>query len=1519
MDAHTRSHLDGLKSALGQLRATGDKGFEGLMSLVLGAIAGIPFRLSASGSQFGVDGDSAYIGDHVSFECKRYGDDIPREKVLTKLAELLLRQDIDLWVLCATSEVSSQLASDVRDVATQQGLETLILDWVSDTQLPSLAVAIAAAPEKSVSDFLISSGCADAERNLILSALGAVRIDSGYSAHAGRIQAALNLPLLSQESARRSNNLWLKSVFADRDEAKRQLGQPIAPNDSRRGKVVVRSTIIEPLKKLMTDHAADPALFVLGDEGVGKSWLVAQAWSQLSDPPLMLVLTADAVARENGPRDLKSLLVHALPQQTQTASAVQYDERWKRKIDRWLHSGVPPTPRLVIVIDGINQKPNWDWARQIELSSHELATIGGRLVITSRTPYFDAFVRDRLNRDFNKVKVPDWLPPERDDILRGRGIQLSDLAASVGRALLNPRLLDIALQLLENDEIVRLNELHVSRLLFEHIRTAERDSAVPQPVHQFVKMLRDHAEQMIHRVSQDQRDDIRIFDHAAAVIDGRFFHPLDDDAAKYELRDEGLTLALGFALLDHLQKAHRNGRDVSASVYELVDPISALDNTASVMMSAITIGCVGANYSDPVRSALLIAFADLQNVNESDLEAFSVMAARCPNAFMLAAEHLWLAGGRQSNSAWIRAALFNAASEDRAWTAMSKHLSQWLQLYSLDPERSLVGISNHPGPERDDKLRENEMKLREYIAGLSMFERQLLGRLVQSPGDLSRLSALAFELMAGKPLQPFVAAFVAWCFSNALNYDYGSPHDAFVWLGRLNRVDWAEARSSLIDYSSALDASDTSRVGKWALVGLLRFTGGSTDGIRAEAIVVSLTKDRRTPLSWRLKEQWCASDPCDPNSVAPDNLAPTALAYAELDVGKLHSHFGTTSEDHLFESMRPAMARFRPEVAVSKYHELARHVFGRSEMSLRQGLISIGEHSPLVSYAESQHLIRLRGHGFSNVTRDLSDKDRNFLSQECLLLAFPNLSGDEQLDALCEPAALDTFFSIHLIPKFHMAATSRIVSRIESAIETGDKRALCYLLEFLLAQDVNSSVRLRQIIDSLLVSNDADVRLRIFSLLAEVGPDDSLKTFCNGSWRADQEPNDAAAGYGSMALIRGVNCGLASPLDVVTRIAPRYYGRLAHVASGATVFAPLLDDAIALAARAEVNAPTVDLETQVESGNELDLGRVTITELHVPATDPLEALKRVDMGLREYERLQEENHDAYCRFRAELAEKKALIVLDHFSPDQFAAIVGACPQLADRWLALFLTTPRQRKPLMHNFALLLAYFLARDRPQSALRLLNAYEDSATFVRMSHGHARTELRPMVIWSAKPSPEFDSLRRRRLDSAINDYVLSLDVLTAEQSGQTEFLDKYVLERLASGVPADQARALMVIGFRDSAQEHQDLLRRYGDSGGLVGEACNAAMYAYERNVWSRHWFECMCKSTKPIEFWRYSELFTEIVDARLDLWGSRLRSSDGLNKMFGVDLRNPIRRRLEKWRNDREKKLFGVDKPGPRFVH
>ena len=217
-------HLSNLRRALLKLPTTGEAGFEGLLAAMLTEISGVPFRLAASGSQFGVDGKPAYETDGVCFEGKRNDGRIPREDVLTKLADLTIGDNghVDLWILGATTPAGSQLADDVRELGDKVGIATLILDWI-DNSLPLLGVALGMA-EAPATGFL-SKHLGEAElAKRAGSALNAIRHEKAYASQAERIRTSLLDATIGTGLAGRANREWLADVFSSRSNARRALG-----------------------------------------------------------------------------------------------------------------------------------------------------------------------------------------------------------------------------------------------------------------------------------------------------------------------------------------------------------------------------------------------------------------------------------------------------------------------------------------------------------------------------------------------------------------------------------------------------------------------------------------------------------------------------------------------------------------------------------------------------------------------------------------------------------------------------------------------------------------------------------------------------------------------------------------------------------------------------------------------------------------------------------------------------------------------------------------------------------------------------------------------------------------------------------------------------------------------------------------------------------------------------------------------------------------------------------------------
>ena len=360
-------------------------------------------------------------------------------------------------MLGATTPVKTQLADNVRQLGKRSGIATLILDW-SDDGLPPLAVALAMA-ETATAGFIQSRVKKSDLASKAIAALGAIREDGGFEDRAARIRAVVQEPTTGAGIARLANSVWLTDVFSSKRQAKRFLRQPLSPADKRAGKPAARDALVNQVEPLLTGKPDGRIVAILGEEGNGKSWLAAQSWLSLTDKPLMAVFTADDFSETSVMDDLRGMLIDKLIEQTGGGLWETAHNRWRRILERWRKDGTPDSPRLVVIIDGLNQRPQIDWARLIEAMGSELDRIGGRLVITARTAYYANRIRRRLYSSALEVNVPEWTDAERDAILAAHGIKGAGLRAPVAASLRNPRLLGIAVELLQSAQIEELEEL----------------------------------------------------------------------------------------------------------------------------------------------------------------------------------------------------------------------------------------------------------------------------------------------------------------------------------------------------------------------------------------------------------------------------------------------------------------------------------------------------------------------------------------------------------------------------------------------------------------------------------------------------------------------------------------------------------------------------------------------------------------------------------------------------------------------------------------------------------------------------------------------------------------------------------------------------------------------------------------------------------------------------------------------------------------------------------------------------
>lgn len=1368
-----------------------------------------------------------------------------------------------------------------------------------------------------VQEFLTANICGSDELNKAIKALSVVKNSDSFSSHAERITSQCNVPSMGWSLAQRSNTAWLNDAFSSRKMAKARFGQPLSPVDTNAVSARERKDLVSKLHPYFANSSEEDVTFILGGEGHGKSWIVAQSWLALDPKPLLLFMSPEDFSESAGQNDIKVLLLSTLIRQTGEDLTDAIKERWSRRLFQWRRQPTAENSRIIVVIDGINQRPDTDWARIIEKFSYELCQLSGRLIVTSRTPYFRERVKGRLYTKHSEIIIPEWTETERDEILTENGINASALHRSVAVSLKNPRLLGIAIELLNKADVSNFEELSVSRLLFEHIRMSERDAPLPQPARKFAHRLQQHAQEIIGRSEANQQDDLHIFENdIGAVADGRFYQEVDGDPTRYSLIEDGLTLALGFAVIDRLLTALRNNRSLDAELDVILEPIEALDDTADVVLAAMTVTDIDKHYNQRITASLVKSFASLQNPSQAKFPAFVGLTKTRPQGFLIAARELCLEATHQANFDWIESALVEVSRNEEIWRKMADNIHLWLSLYSSSPD---LGARYRHGNNSVEKIAEerekNSKKIEGNLQSLTTNERVILYGLQEVNCSFDRLSRLALSLLAGKPLAPFAQGIVNWSFSCALNSDY-PPRKEFLQLVRFNRIDWHETREALLETSNALGGEDISKVGKWALVTTLRATGQIKDAEKAKVLVDELTKDWPHHKGWRRVEDYCATDPCEPLSEYPENINNTVKNYSVVDVSKLYLDMWQSSDDHFFTKASLGLARFSPKEVVCKIEELIVDVLTRTDGQLQSGLIGMFPYLALLKHEDANQLIE-KWHKLKKASKefDLSESNAWQVSQSLLLLSFPFLSAREQADILISDESDDEIY-VDFEEIVKPISEKEFENFLDLVCLEENERRQYLLLRFAACALPPISEKASGYIDNLFHSKSKRVRMFALKIIALSNNERLQKTVANSEWRANdsETENGFESWYGSIALLDAAKKNLLSHENALERISARCYGYAATVLDNASVceIARRVNVSIGHVAKIDLDQVAPDIEIEMVSPPHGEPCHFVLRDR------PLGFEGSLRQRAEDRDVVDERLRSAFTKFSSKLSLSKANIILDSFRLKEFETIVSVSKEHADYWYELFLDLPKERLPSVHNFVILLAYALVGDSPEKAENLFSLISSSEPYCRLTYGAAGINFDSIVVWTGERTIKLDELRCWRLDRVTNDHDLSLEVLAASKNNQHELLKSYVNEKIAKKEPAEIARGIMVAGFSDQSKFNDRVLNEYENCAGFIGNAHKAAKYAYERNVWARHWFQKMCQTEDNINFWRFSVLFLKIVDGRFTAWRPEFSQKGEPIKQFGVSCDGALKRRLERWKHLRKNKLFGDDAPAKMFL-
>jgi len=1507
------SDLIDLKNALHALKPSGQTGFEGLLAEVFEQLLDVPFRLAKSGSQFGLDGKASDPNVPICFEAKLYKDTVPSSEVLNKLLALAIREDsTELWVLGATSSISTQTESDLAASGRKLGISTVIFDWQGEA--PMLATLLIVV-HKLVGAFFEKNVPAEISQKAIV-ALERLASSKDWIAVSEKAMEQLCSASVAAPFALSANRNWLRKALTNRRSAKAAFGQALSPLEMTGLPVLSRQNLVQQLQEFFRSPPQDKLMAVLGDEGNGKSWLMMKCWAEMSEPPITLLLSAESFVGFEPSQGWPEFLVQKLQNQTGDSEPEHSKMRWLRRLERWKKSPPLPLPRLLVIVDGVNQRPSVDWGRLLDSLTPYIHELGGITVVTSRTQFFHTHIAPRLCTPVDQHAVPQWTDSERDEILNAKGLKTASLNPEVATSLRNPRLLGVALSLLTQDDLRSLEGLSPALLLFEYLRILVRDGGTALSFEQFCDRLQGHACTILDRVRANASDDLIVFKQMEPTAEGQFFRVLADDPSRYTLEKPGLALALGFAIIDELRIANRNSRDLHEKLKTVLEPVEALDQTAEAVLAALTIACLDDTVNETIGAAVLAGFTHMQNPDGSKLAAFIELGYRRPGVFCSGAETVFMAAHSAPNEDWLVEALKAMKSQPSSWPQLRAFIAQWLCYWW--PDELVNHRMQFSENVTSDTRSKHEAERDQRVHDLRPIEKQYFDKLTPQISSPFRLMELSFQLLAGQPLSGLVFELTCAKFSMALSPAYGSPDREFTALIRFNRSDWQETREQLLTHARHFKNPDVSSVGLWTAVALWNATGDASDANEAHRLWLDLTKDRDHGLNWRLVESYCETDPCDPSSVQPENVAITIEKYRSLNVRHLAQHMGQSGEDSFWSDALPAMARFAPDVAVEKHREFLSSIPSRRGLPLRHAAWRAIEHSALLVDELPSQLLTL-SNGLLFDPAEVDERSVAPVQQALLMSAFSHLTVSEQLAALLA-----------------VSDPGRIWLGVLDIAKPGDVHELSFamrqlgpadpkvLVPLALAKVCNEPLpELAGIFPHFLTAPHAVTRFVAFQL-AVITQDVAALSVIAKSDRTFVNVAEDSREYisGSIALINAAERGLIPGVQIIDRIAPKtYFFALARLDDEAShELAKRLDACVHQVLQLTIRHCPVVIKSQIDGGIEIPYVLHSLDDLPTPSGDFADEFEKFSLSEQSFHEAQQRRRQAYEEFRSSLTDQVAALVLEAFDFNDIQTLVGKKPELTDCWVDLLLKLSLKHQQTLRNFALVLARALTyhEDKLNVALDLYDRFVNQDSSVNIQYTAAELPLASVAIWSAADHPHVDQRRFSRLDCCQNDHQIATEVCAALYAGKSEILDAYIRSRLCSSLPVDVARAIVIVGFSDNEELASAVMRQYENCKGLLGDAVKACGFAMDRHRWAKHWLQKMQAAQCAEDFWLASVLFLKVVDGRFNALHQERPCGSTTFSQWWWSIDRQIKSRVKRWVNKREKKLFGSDVPSPIFL-
>ncbi|MCO7464252.1 hypothetical protein NJF45_20335 [Stenotrophomonas maltophilia] len=1490
-----RAELEELQALV---QKAGTDVFEDGVTELFSSLIGTTFAIAKSGSQHGTDASTAGRQDRsLLIECKRYRDSTP-------LDERSLRGEIDeaqertpgleAWILASSRSVPDQVETGLYNSGLRDGVPVLVVDWKT-TSTPALPALLAWDPSTTEKHFGARAGAL------------ATLLAPSFIAKIAELQRELEAWQIGFGALRARSLELLRKVRTDRHESALTFNQAV------KGPQFVRRT---GASRKMAAWLASPSakgspLCVIGSEGVGKTWATIDWLEQVEDQlPITLVVPSSAMPGLT--KINKTGLTQFLGERLHELTRVRDAAHWRGRVDQLLLRPPSEGAAFVVVFDGVNQEPLFDWTTLLKVLQAEPFRERVRVVLSTRQTYFDNELRQlkALVDKPDQAEVDKFNDAELDAMLQQHGLSRASMRLDLLEQARTPRLFSLVVRL--HDRLKDVGQITVQRLLFEHGRDTLGDRAWSDA--QWRDWLRGVADRAVKGITRYSRQELaeqaRDFSQSPSHVSRRLSEIIDgtftrrDAADSYQLDPVLVNHALGAALVERAA-AETDVAKADNALAGWLEPVAGLDQRAEVLRAAVSIA-LESGQTGPMLTLLVSAWLQTQNLASTHRSELIALAPGMPDNLLDVVERT----GRSAQSSARLVTLTALRSLDRGDASIRDRFvaraTKWLSVTA----RFMIGS------EDAEKSRRQE-RLREQIGAVSANAKTVLGVPLQIVDyDTDQLGASAAALLEGFSLQQATAAFTAGALSALLSPLH--PHwESLKWLCLLNEVDPEPTALSLRQASAQILARTPEpgvhpRLQQRVAAFLLYLTGYAADQDAGRSV------DSEPDLKWSYERDYLdnigrgffaverrhAAQVLADIAMTPIQRAhalqehwldpmfvPTAAYCDELrtlvkqfPVDKLYINRYATSESHEFERLLPVLARCLPDELAQLWRSWAAAGLCKAPDAQLWHALELNNASLVQGDAE-----RAAARALRETTNGASEQMRYDIGNRAILVEIAELAPVDQVKAVLAAALPD------LMPTLRDgfgALSQQDVDELVAQSESQGALVQEQLLEMLSGPPLPLSDTAWSWIATALESDNMNLVRQAYMIL---GTSDAARLgaeLLQHGWRWQAAMDPGVAFHCSNALVVATR---SEPFDQVwPRLPPWWWLEAARIRGE--------DPAEVLEAATAFDAVIrADTAPEFDSGAQLTVwkGHSDLRPLGVSVQPLPEAEADSSEGF--FRMLNDDMHDATFKAARKIAWERitlarqttsSLVMMD-MTAAEFEMVWRVAPQFIERWIEGYDTLTdafRRRVRLAEVPFLALCEVLLASRPDLGAALWNSLRQTL-HSRVVGGANLPELLHLVF-RAPDSPPVEALRRQLLglDASTSDHVLYELVLAAQYNRRRNWVEAVIVQDAVSMLNWRQQRAIVLSGFLAFNELPVADAWPDGPLHGSIAQLEHQAARERWREACARHWWrEYWARDTAEGSYAAWV-LFRASADRRAELWEA--------SEMSGADASSPLHTR-KRW--------------------